>query len=115
LVLNRDGYEKLTWIGSPQAVTGNFLAAAQASMTFPGGKRYSDFRDGDQVAAYGVAGLVATVLGVKAATKLGILALFAVFMKKAGALIFVPVLMLFGTIKRLFRRTPTPQAPTTNS
>jgi hypothetical protein len=52
--------------------------------------------------------VVTTVLGVKAAAKFGALAILAVFLKKAGVLILVPLAMLFGFIKKVFRRTPMP-------
>jgi uncharacterized membrane-anchored protein len=99
LVLNRDGYEKLTWIGPKSDIASDLLTVAQAALVFPDGKRYADFRDGDAVAAYGAAGLLASVLGVKTAAKLGLLALLAAFAKKAGVLLILPFVALFGFIR----------------
>jgi uncharacterized membrane-anchored protein len=76
LVLARDGFEKLIWVGAKKDAGANdLLKVAQASFAFPLGGRYGDFQSGDKVAEYGIAGLVATVLGAKVATKLGLFTL----------------------------------------
>lgn len=111
LLLGRDGFEKLTWVGEKKASRGNLLTLAQTSFSFPSGGSYMDFHSGDKVAEYGIAGLVAAVLGAKVATKLGLLALIAVFAKKAGFLILVPLAFLGGWIKRAFSRPKSPAAP----
>lgn len=104
LVLGRDGYEKLTWIGSKQQFSDDALKVGLDSFNFASGKRYGDYVAGDKVAEYGVAGLVASALGVKAASKLGILAMLAVFAKKAGAIVIIPVIGLFGWIRKKLQR-----------
>jgi uncharacterized membrane-anchored protein len=70
LRLGRAGYAELTWVGSIdsfQSASGRpeLLDQALAAHAFEDGYRYEDFNDGDKVAAYGLAGVVATVLGLK--------------------------------------------------
>jgi uncharacterized membrane-anchored protein len=89
LVLGRDGFEKLTWAGTKNSLNDGLLKTAQASFSFPAGGRYADFQNGDKVAEYGIAGLVAAVLGAKVAAKLGIFAMLLVFAKKFGVILLV--------------------------
>jgi uncharacterized membrane-anchored protein len=67
---------------------------------------YSAFEEGDKVAAYGGLGVLATVLGVKygKVATAGLLALAAIFLKKGGFLLAVPLIWLFGKLGGLFRR-----------
>ena len=67
---------------------------------FDAGSRYEDFKDGDQKAAYGVAGLVAAGLGLAAAQKFGLFALILLFAKKA----FVLIAVAFAWVASKFRR-----------
>jgi uncharacterized membrane-anchored protein len=110
LVLARDGFEKLTWIGPKTAVNDGLLKIAQCGFNFPTGGRYTDHVAGDKVAEYGIAGLVAAVLGAKTVAKLGILAAIAVFAKKFAVLLLLPFSALFVWIRRLFasRKPPPP-------
>ena len=108
LVLGRDGFEKLTWIGPKSAVNDGLLNVAQKSFVFPVGGNYADYKSGDKVAEYGIAGLVAAVLGVKAAVKFGLIAAAVLFAKKIGVFILVPVAMLFGWLKRMWSRRNQP-------
>ena len=66
-----------------------FLSKLLESFSFPVGGRYSDFRDGDKVAEYGIAGLVASVLGAKFAAKVGLFAAEPVLLKKFGVFIVI--------------------------
>jgi uncharacterized membrane-anchored protein len=105
LVLARDGFEKLIWVGAKKdAGENDLLKVAQASFAFPMGGRYGDFQAGDKVAEYGIAGLVASVLGAKVAAKLGLFALVAVFAKKIGVFLFVPLLAIAAWARRRFAR-----------
>lgn len=73
------------------------MQAVLQQVSFNPTYRYEDFNaSSDKVASYGIAGL----LGVVAAKKLGLLALGAVFLKKAGVLL----LAAFGALSRLFKR-----------
>lgn len=103
LVLGRDGFEKLVWAGPKTGTdTPELLKTAQASFAFPAGRGYTDFQPGDKVAEYGIAGLVAAVLGAKVAGKLGLLAVAAVFAKKLWFLVFVPLAVGWRWLKRVF-------------
>ena len=115
LMLLRSGYEKLIWIGSKRDDDTGLLKAGQDNFIANQGTRYTDFKPGDKVADYGIAGLVAAVLGVKLATKLGLIALIAVFAKKFAVLIVLPFLFLFKKLKAFFVRGGTPPAPPTPS
>ncbi len=108
LVLGRDGFEKLTWIGPKSAVNDGLLNVARNSFAFPAGGNYADFKSGDKVAEYGVAGLVAAVLGVKAAVKFGLLAAAVLFAKKLGVFLLIPVVMIFGWVRRMWSRKGQP-------
>lgn len=70
LRLGRAGYTELTWVGSVAALrnSGNRPALMQTALdihAFDEGYRYTDFQEGDKVAAYGIGGLLATALGLK--------------------------------------------------
>ncbi len=111
LLLGRDGFEKLTWIGTKASLNDGLMKTAQGSFEFPPDGRYVDHQSGDKVAEYGIAGLVAAVLGVKTAAKLGILAALAVFAKKFGILLLVAAGAVLGWFKRLFGRKSPPAPP----
>ena len=111
LRLGRTGYTELTWAGSIESLknSGNhpeLLQAALDTHAFDQGYRYTDFQEGDKVAAYGIAGLVATALGLKFSKGI-IAALIAVLI--AGKKIIIPVAVVavaalakYG--KKLFNR-----------
>jgi len=70
LRLGRAGYTEFTWVGSIGLFRGAagrpvLLNQALASHNYEDGYRYQDFKEGDKVAAYGIAGLVAAALGAK--------------------------------------------------
>jgi uncharacterized membrane-anchored protein len=107
LRLGRAGYTELTWVGSIdqfKQASGRpeLLNQALAVHSFDAGHRYEDFKDGDKIAAYGVAGLLATALGVKLAkgSLLAILAKIAVPALAVVALAFSRVKQLFGSFRR---------------
>lgn len=110
LVLGRDGFEKLTWTGEKKVSERGLLKSGLAAFGFPIGERYEDYRSGDKVAEYGIAGLVAAVLGTKLAAKLGLVAVIAVFAKKFWWLVLVPITLGYGWFKRVMagRKPPTP-------
>lgn len=98
-VLGRDNVMELNAVAGmeqlPQVRQGMQTVLSQVS--FNPTHRYEDFNSGtDKLATYGLAGL----LGVVAAKKIGLLALGAVFLKKAGVLLVAA----FGALGRLFRR-----------
>ncbi len=74
------------------------VPALLSMVTFTDGNKYTDFKEGDQVAAYGLAALVAGGVAAKAGLLKGLLALLAASWK----LIAVGVVAVGGLIARLF-------------
>jgi uncharacterized membrane-anchored protein len=111
LRLGRGGYSELTWVGALDAMQSSggrpaLLNTALDIHAFDEGYRYADYKDGDKVAAFGIAGLVATALGVKFSK--GIIAAIIAFLI-AGKKIVIPAAVVgiaaiakYG--KRLFSR-----------
>ncbi len=111
LRLGRGGYSEMTWVGAIDAMESSggrpgLLNTALDIHDFDEGHRYADYKDGDKVAAYGIAGLVATALGVKFSK--GIFAALIAFLI-AGKKIIIPAVIVglaafakFG--KKLFNR-----------
>jgi uncharacterized membrane-anchored protein len=77
---------------------------------FDKGMTYGDYVDGDKIAAYGMAGMIAAGAGAKVAAKVGLLAMAAVFLKKAWILVFVVFGGALSFVKRLFTSKKTPNA-----
>ncbi|HEY1098761.1 MAG TPA: DUF2167 domain-containing protein [Myxococcota bacterium] len=73
------------------------------TFAFKDGQRYSEFRDGDKLAEYGLAALVAGG-GVALAAKSGLLSKLGIVIAKAGKLIIVAVVGLGAGIVNLFKR-----------
>jgi uncharacterized membrane-anchored protein len=71
---------------------------------FDSGKTYKDYESGDKLAAYGMAGMIAAGAGAKVAAKVGLLAMAAVFFKKAGVLVLVAGAALLRALKGMFSR-----------
>src|SRR4051812_33775929 len=72
------------------------------SADFTPGARYADFKEGDDKAGYGIAGLVAAGLGVVAVKKLGLLAILLVFLKKGLVLIVAAFAAWGARFRKLF-------------
>lgn len=106
LKLGRYGFERIAWVIDPSDIgASNDLLVATNNHRFDNGAGYADYVAGkDNVAEYGVAGLVASALGVKLAAKFGLVALLAVFAKKAGIFIFAAFAVVGGWLKRLRSR-----------
>jgi len=74
---------------------------------FNPGSRYSDFdEERDMVAGYGVAGLVATGVGVAVAKNVGVLALLIKLAQPIGIALLVLAAALITPFRKLFRRKP---------
>jgi uncharacterized membrane-anchored protein len=98
LRLGRAGYTEFTWVGPIdlfKSASGRpaLLDKALATHSFEDGYRYQDFKEGDKVAAYGIAGLVATALGVKFGK--GLIAALIAF-AIAGKKIIIPAVIIAG-------------------
>lgn len=76
-----------------------------STVQFASGSAYNDFNPStDKLADYGLAGLVAAGAGVAVAKKAGLLAILAIFFKKALALVIAGAVALGAWIKRKFGR-----------
>lgn len=98
LRLGRAGYAEMTWVGAIGAMQNSggrpaLLNTALDIHEFDEGHRYADFKEGDKVAAYGIAGLVATALGVKFGK--GLIAALIAFLI-AGKKFIIPAVLLGG-------------------
>jgi len=102
-ILGREGIVALNFIGGLDQleVIKKNIPATLAMTNFDPGKGYNDHAEGDKIAAYGLAGLIAAGAGAKIAAKLGFLAFGLVLLKKAGLLILVPLAAIAGWIKRM--------------
>jgi uncharacterized membrane-anchored protein len=105
LRLGRHGFELLTWIGDGKAYQpiGGDLDVMLRSFSFDSGARYTDFTPGDKVAAYTIAGLVATLAGaklIKVAAAGGLLLL----LKKFGVVIVAAIVGLLAKFRGRFMR-----------
>jgi uncharacterized membrane-anchored protein len=106
LRLGRAGYTEFTWVGSVGLFQGAggrpaLLDQALASHRYEDGYRYQDFKEGDQVAAYGIAGLVAAAVGAKFGK--GLIAALIAFLI-AGKKIAIPAVALLGAAALKFGR-----------
>lgn len=75
----------------------------QAVAQFNPGARYADYKEGDHRAAYGVAGLLASGLGLAAAKKVGLLAGLFLFLKKGLGIIIAGGAAVGAWLLRMFR------------
>jgi uncharacterized membrane-anchored protein len=109
LKLGRNGFEKVTWIADASSIQAGLdgFRSAIDSHQFDPGYRYVDHVSTDRVAAYGVAGLVAGVLGVKLFKVAGV-GLLAAFAKKGAALLLVPLVAAGSWVRRRFGRSRAP-------
>jgi uncharacterized membrane-anchored protein len=108
-LLGRRGVLHADLVAGPDqldAVVGTFDAMI-ASTTFLPGQKYSEWRKGDKVAAYGLTALVVGGAGV-AAVKFGLFgkigAFFAKLLAKLGKLVYVAVVAVLAGIRSLFSR-----------
>jgi uncharacterized membrane-anchored protein len=105
-ILGREGILEMNFVAGIdqlQAVKDS-IPAVTGLVTYDVGKKYEDFRDGDAVAAYGLAGLIATAAGAKVAAKLGFLAIALAFLKKGGFILAFAAAAIFRPIAKLFKR-----------
>lgn len=71
-----------------------------AMIEYKEGYRYDDYREGDKVAAYGIAGMVAG--GGLLAKKAGLIGALVLVLKKFGVFIFAGAAALFGGVRKMF-------------
>jgi uncharacterized membrane-anchored protein len=101
LKLGRYGYEKITYIVGADAIrtAPQILFLIANAHQFPSGTAYTDYVAGaDHAAEYGIAGLVAGVLGVKV-LKVAAGSGLALFAKKLGWLLILPVVWVWRKVR----------------
>jgi uncharacterized membrane-anchored protein len=101
-LLGRKGVMSATLLVDPEEMTGSLpgYRSLLADYTFQSGHLYTEYRQGDKVAQYGLAALIAGGAAVGAA-KLGLFAWLAVFFKKAWKLIVVAVAAVAAGLRKL--------------
>ncbi|VVT16843.1 DUF2167 domain-containing protein [Erythrobacter sp. EC-HK427] len=104
-VLGRNGVLSLNVVGSIEQLP-EIRSAAQdlgRRTRFDPGARYADFdAERDEVAGYGIAGLVATGAGVAIAKNVGVWALFAKLLQPLGIALLILAAALATPMRRLF-------------
>ncbi|MDY0872935.1 DUF2167 domain-containing protein [Dongia rigui] len=108
--LGREGYHKFIWVGDMEQYKMDgpqVLASVLDGHSYDAGYRYIDVKEGDKVAAYGIAGLVAAVAGVKLGKGLlaGAFAFLAIAGKKLAILVIPLAAGVWAGVKRFFRRS----------
>ncbi|OEC94951.1 MULTISPECIES: DUF2167 domain-containing protein [unclassified Rhizobium] len=85
-VLGREGVTELDFVAGLDQLQEINAAIPNVINTvqYDSGKRYADFANGDKIAAYSMAGMIAAGAGVKVAAKLGLLAVILGFFKSFG-------------------------------
>ena len=109
-ILGRRGVAEVLLVTSPELMQTSVadFKTKLPGFTFKPGESYAEFKDGDHVAAYGLAALV-TGGAAAVASKKGLFAALAVFLVKAWKLVLVGVLALGAGVRSVFRkkeRTP---------
>lgn len=108
-LLGRNGVLSMNVVGEMSQFEEIRAGAEQLSerASFQPGARYSDFdEERDTVANYGVAGLVATGVGVAVAKNLGVMALLAKLVQPIGIALLILAAGLATPFRRVFRRKP---------
>ncbi len=104
-LLSRTGVMNATLVSSPETLDADVrtFKAALPGFEFNGGERYAEFKQGDRVAEFGLAALIAG--GAAAvATKKGFLAAIAGFLAAAWKFVAAAVLGILAWIRSLFKR-----------
>ncbi|PST25271.1 DUF2167 domain-containing protein [Mesorhizobium plurifarium] len=111
-ILGREGVLQMNFVAGLDQL--EEIKAGLPSVTemvrFDAGKAYADFQEGDKVAAYGMAGLIAAGAGAKIAAKAGLLALALAFLKKGGFLIVLAGAAIAQFLRGLLGRKTPPAA-----
>jgi uncharacterized membrane-anchored protein len=100
MALSREGMMRLLLVTATDAISQDkqITLTLLKGLKFNSGKRYEDFNKGtDQVAAYGLAALIAGV----AAKKLGLLAVIGIFLLKIWKLSLLAIVIFWKRLKNL--------------
>jgi uncharacterized membrane-anchored protein len=114
-ILGREGVLQVNFVAGMdqlQDIKSN-IASVAGLVSYDRDKKYEDHVEGDKIAAYGLAGLIATAAGAKIAAKIGFLALALAFLKKGGIILAVAAGAIFRPIANLFKKKPA--SPPTDS
>lgn len=112
-VLGREGVLQFNFVASlgQLAEIKETIPSVIQMAQFDSGAAYRDFREGDKIAAYGMAGMIAAGAGAKVAAKFGLLAAIAAILKKGGIfVVFAAAAGGWRFLTGLFRRNKTPSA-----
>jgi uncharacterized membrane-anchored protein len=106
--LGREGVLSLNMVSVMSQLPTVRTAAQDLAKTaeFDLGSRYADFREGDKVAGYGLAGLVAAGAGLAVAKKAGIIGVLLLFAKKGFAFIAIAGAAIVGWFRKMFGGKP---------
>lgn len=105
-LLGRGGYMNVTLVADPD----EYAAASQATATllagnfnYVQGQRYAEWKQGDKIAAVGLAALVVGG-GAAVAAKMGLLSKFGALLAKMGKLVIVAIAAIGAGIVKLFKK-----------
>ncbi len=104
-MLGRRGVMEATLVGDPETYT-TALPAVNGILDgyqFTSGNKYAEWKQGDKIAAYGLAGLVGGGALV-AASKTGLLAKLGLLLAKGGKAIILVIVVFFGAIGTFFKK-----------
>jgi uncharacterized membrane-anchored protein len=104
-LLGRSGVMSVTLVDEPDKLAGSKPSVDQviSAFSFKHGSSYAEWKPGDKVAEYGLAGLVAAGAGA-AAVKLGLFGALGKLFAKMGKLIVVIVAAVGGAIAKFWRK-----------
>ena len=104
LKLGRRGYEQITWVGMRADYEANpgLLATMIENHEYDTGFRYAEFTDGDMLAGFGIASLVAVTAGANTDFGKGILVGLLLFLKKGWILLVAASIGAWAAIKKFF-------------
>jgi len=102
-LLGRRGVMAVNLVTDPYKLEGTIPVVKKllGGYTFVDGERYAQYEEGDKIAKYGLAALIAGG-GAALGAKLGLFAIIAKFFKSFWKLILVGVAVFFGAIRKLF-------------
>lgn len=104
-LLGKTGFMNVILVSSAERLDADVksLKGALAGFEFNTGERYAEFKEGDKVAEYGLAALIAGGAAAVAAKK-GFFSIIAAFLAASWKLVAVAVLGFFSFIGSLFKR-----------
>ncbi|TWU19420.1 DUF2167 domain-containing protein [Allorhodopirellula heiligendammensis] len=104
-MLGRRGVMEATLVGDPETYRAALPAVNQIleGYQFTTGNQYAEWRQGDKVAAYGLAGLVGGGALV-AASKTGLLAKLGLLLAKGGKAVILGIVVFFGALGSFFKK-----------